>query len=257
MRLAEIAKSVETLLIDQGHLIRLPIDRTIVYVGDTHGDRDATERILDRYPVEEHVLVFLGDTVDRGPDSPGNLSLILETKLHHPSSLYLLMGNHEVWAAAPFSPADFWDGLSPADRETMTRILSYLPYAAFHPAGVLALHGALPDLPSLDHIERVTVGSPAWRSMTWGDCHETEAYETSIAWGRPSFSRADFDRRSRQLEVQVLVRSHQPFAPTHLYDERCLTIFSSSAYGDGRRRVAILHPETQVHSAADLDLKDI
>jgi hypothetical protein len=60
-----------------------------------------------------------------------------------------------------------------------------------------------------------------------------------------------------QLGARVLVRSHQPFAPTYLFDDRCLTLFTSSAYGDGRRRVAVLHPERDVRTARDLDLIEI
>ena len=93
-------------------LILLPADKTAVFVGDTHGDREATEEVLRRFFDENHVLVFLGDYVDRGPDSFGNLRVLVEAKLAHPERIFLLMGNHEGWAVAPFVPADFWRSLS-------------------------------------------------------------------------------------------------------------------------------------------------
>jgi hypothetical protein len=59
------------------------------------------------------------------------------------------------------------------------------------------------------------------------------------------------------LGIQVLVRSHQPAAPTFLYGDRCLTLFTSRAYGDSIRRVAVLHSGKTVRSARDLDLVEI
>jgi len=257
MNLGQIAQACVPRWRKEGRLVRLPEDRTIVFVGDTHGDLDATKRVFATYPPSNHTLVFLGDAVDRGPDSAGNLTLILETKLRYPKAVHLLMGNHEAWAAASFSPADFWERLDGREVECLSESLLHLPLAAHHPAGVLAVHGAIPDLPTLRSIEDVAVGSAAWRAITWGDLHEKEAHETSIAWGRPSFSRTAFDERANRLGVRVLVRSHQPFSPTYMFDDRCLTIFSSSAYGDGPRRIALLHPGTSLQSARDLVLEEI
>ena len=256
MDLLATVRAVVPTLVEQGRLIGLDSDRTIVFVGDTHGDIDATERIFERHLRPDRTIVFLGDAVDRGSDSEGNLGLILRTKLDRPTSVYFLMGNHEGWAVAPFSPADFWDRLEPGAERTVASALAHLPFAAWHPAGVLGLHGALPDLSSLTALESIDLGSPAWRAITWGDWSD-ETESSSEAWGRPAFGRAAFQRRAESLNVRVLVRSHQPLAPTMLYDERCLTIFSSNAYGDGTRRVAVLRPGTNVRTARDLDLEEI
>ena len=239
-------------------LIRLPADRTIVFVGDTHGDREATERVLARFGVAEHTIVFLGDIVDRGPDSPGNLELILSEMIAHPGWVHLLMGNHEAWSVGPFSPADFWQSLTPGDAARIGDALSRLPLAAWHPAGVLAVHGALPDVASLDGIDAIELGSEAWRAITWGDWDVPRGDRLpSTGWGRPSFDRDAFERRTGRLRARVLVRSHQPFAPTLLFDDRCLTLFTSCAYGQGPRRVAILRPDRGVETARDLELIEI
>ena len=239
-------------------LVRLSSDRPVVFVGDTHGDREATERVLARFPVPEHVVVFLGDLVDRGPDSLGNLRLVLSETIARPDSVHLLMGNHEAWNVAPFSPADFWESLPEADAARLGEALSSLPLAAWHPAGVLAVHGALPDVPSLDALHAIELGSEAWRAITWGDWQESHGGGLPTAgWGRPSFDRDQFERRMEQLDARILVRSHQPYAPTYLFGNRCLTLFTSCAYGDGSRRVAVLRPDGQVETACDLDLIEI
>ncbi|MBC7099953.1 hypothetical protein H5T52_12770 [Candidatus Bipolaricaulota bacterium] len=56
-----LAAEFRKVLEKEPRLIRLPPERTTVFVGDTHGDREATEEVLRRYFDELHVLVFLGD----------------------------------------------------------------------------------------------------------------------------------------------------------------------------------------------------
>ena len=257
MELCRTAEAAASLFVEQGRLIQLAPDRAIVFVGDTHGDIDATERILTRYLVPDHTIVFLGDTVDRGPDSGENLDLILRTKLNHPTSIYLLMGNHEAWRVRPFAPADFWEHLDSQEQRIIADALSNLPFAAHHPSGVIGLHGALPDVSSLDAVSSIKLGSRTWRAITWGDWSDHGVDYTAEASGRPPFEHADFAARAPRLGIQVLVRSHQPLAPMYLFGERCLTIFSSSAYGTGPRSVAILRPYRNVKSARDLEIECI
>ena len=242
----------------EGRLIRLPEGKTIVFVGDTHGDREATETVLDRFLSPDHVIVFLGDYVDRGPDSEGNLRLLLETKLSHPDRVFLLMGNHEGWAVTPFSPADFWRRLDLQRERAYAETLSLLPFAAYHPQGVLALHGALPDVERVEEIERVQLGSADWRKITWGDWADAPGYVLDPGvFGRPTFGRDFFREVMDRLDLRVLIRSHQPHAPTYLFNGRCLTIFTSSAYGGTERTVAILRPGRPLRDARDLELTSV
>ena len=241
----------------EGRLIRLPEGKTIVFVGDTHGDREATERVLSYFLSSEYVIVFLGDYVDRGPDSAGNLKLLLEAKLSHPERVFLLMGNHEGWAVSPFSPADFWHSLPTYLQKEYAQALAHLPLAAWHPKGLLALHGALPDVELVSDIDHIQLGSSDWRKITWGDWADVPGYSAGDYFGRPTFGRDFFNEVMDRLGLKVLVRSHQPHAPTYLFDARCLTIFTSSAYGGGERTVAILRPDTPMRDARDLELKAI
>lgn len=251
----ELLAAAGELFREQGRLIRLPPGRTVVFVGDTHGDREATERVLDRFLGQGTVLVFLGDYVDRGPDSAGNLRLLLETKLSRPGEVFLLMGNHEGWGVSPFSPADFWHSLDPRRERMFAEVLSLLPFAAHHPDGLLALHGALPDVGGLGEIEDIALGSAEWRKITWGDWAEAPGYVIDPgAFGRPTFGRGFFAEVMGRLALRVLVRSHQPFAPPYLFDDRCLTIFTSAAYGGTTRTVAVLRPWQPLRTALDLEL---
>jgi hypothetical protein len=233
-------------------LVCLPDDRPIVYVGDIHGDREAVDAVLSQYSVPEYRVVFLGDIVDRGPHSLESLMAVVRAKHDSPDDIHVLMGNHEARAVAEFSPSSFWDELPQEALRHVANSLLHLPLAAWHPAGILALHGALPDVASLEKLDSIELGSPAWRAITWGDWAATER-EAAPFLERPVFGPQTFRERSAQLGVTILVRSHQPSAPLSLFEDRCLTLFSSTAYG-GARHVAVLRTDRKVDTTRDLEL---
>jgi len=237
-------------------LIRLSTDRPVVFVGDIHGDRVAVDTVFSRFPPPDYGIVFLGDIVDRGFDSLGALTRIVAGKQATPDCVHLLMGNHEARGIQRFSPADFWDGLPQDQSEELAQHLTKLPLAAWHPAGVLATHGALPEVSSLRGMEDVELGSTAWRALTWGDWVDEDRRET-IVGSRPAFGPTAFERRASALGITAHIRSHQPSAPTYLFADRCLTLFTSVAYGDGIRRVARLAMGKQVETARDLELIEL
>lgn len=255
----KLLDEAQAVLAREPRLIRLAdekVDR-VVFVGDTHGDLDASERVVEGHWSEGMVLVFLGDYVDRGPRSRENLEYLLKLKLEHPQRVYLLQGNHEGWAAFPFSPADFWKGLPRDLRQRCAGTLAHLPLALALPNGVLALHGALPSVERLEEIEEIAVGSDAWRQIVWGDWQDAPGLWVGELGGRPQFGRGHFDEEMEAFGMRVLVRSHQPHAPPYLFDDRCLTIFTSRAYGPRERTVAIASLDREIRTARDLVLKDV
>lgn len=77
--------------------------RTVYAIGDIHGRLDLLDRLLGilrqdaagRNEAERPILVFLGDYVDRGPESRGVLERIRETIAAGEFETIALMGNHE------------------------------------------------------------------------------------------------------------------------------------------------------------------
>jgi len=224
-------------------------------VGDTHGDLEATQAVVGRFFREDTVLVFLGDYVDRGPQSRENLQFLLRLKIAHPQRVHLLMGNHEGYQVRPFFPADFWLELEPEERNLFGHALLKLPLGAWLPGGLLALHGAPPWLERLEEVKGIRPGDEQWERIVWGDLRERPGRELGNWGGRPQLGRDYFERAMERLGMRVLVRSHQPDAPTYMFDHRCLTIFTSWAYVPVRT-VAILEPsQGDLADARDLQLE--
>jgi len=254
----ELLNEVEKRFAEEPNLIQLESAR-VIFVGDTHGDFEATEKIVHRYLKPGNKLVFLGDYVDRGPASVENVNFLLQQKIEHPDSLFLLMGNHEGYAVVNFHPADFWEGLDAELRQRYSEALSKLPLAVSTSNGIIALHGALPEVPSLGDINSIKLGSDEWHQITWGDWQEGGGKFLGFDpyTGRPQFGRGWFEEIMARFGKNVLIRSHQPNAPQVMYDRRCLTIFTSSAYRYyvPERTIALVDSERGVKRVDDVRIE--
>jgi len=256
----ELLDKAEKQFASEEKLIILESD-TLIFVGDTHGDLEATEKIIRRYLKSDNKLVFLGDYVDRGPASLENINFLLRQKIEHPDSIHLLMGNHEGYSVVSFHPADFWEGLDTELRQRYSEVLSKLPLAVSTQNGIIALHGALPDISGSEDIRRTELGSAEWRQITWGDWQEREGefLGTDPYTGRPQFGQGWFEEIMSRLGKSVLIRSHQPDAPSTMYSKRCLTIFTSSAYRYyvSERSIALVESKRVVKNTDDIEIEII
>lgn len=75
----------------------------VAVIGDVHGQVDQLGRILEQLQqlpdYERRWILFIGDLVDRGPDSKGALDIVLDLMVHHPKTT-AICGNHELAMAA-------------------------------------------------------------------------------------------------------------------------------------------------------------
>lgn len=73
----------------------------IVAVPDIHGELDQLTQLLsmldNRWGLDltKDKLIFLGDMIDRGPDSKGVLDTIMSLQQKYPNNVVALYGNHE------------------------------------------------------------------------------------------------------------------------------------------------------------------
>ena len=67
----------------------------LIAIGDIHGHREKLDNLLHQIqPREEDKFVFLGDYIDRGPDSRGVIEDLIDFRLLYPKTIFL-RGNHE------------------------------------------------------------------------------------------------------------------------------------------------------------------
>lgn len=90
---------------------------SLIYViGDIHGCLDKLQRLVAQ--CQQHAggrpktFVFLGDYIDRGPDSCGVVRFLIDLQSKLPQGVIALKGNHEAMALAAIdggvSPARLW-----------------------------------------------------------------------------------------------------------------------------------------------------
>jgi serine/threonine protein phosphatase 1 len=71
-----------------------------IAVGDIHGNLQALVDVLGQLRREvqpDDTVVFVGDYIDRGPDSKGCIDAILRFRSEIDADVVTLMGNHEDW----------------------------------------------------------------------------------------------------------------------------------------------------------------
>lgn len=256
MKFEDLVDQSSQIFEKEPRLIRLPSKGKAVFVGDTHGDLDASEKVIFHYLKSSYRIVFLGDYVDRGEDSEANILFLLQKKVEYPEQIFLLSGNHEGFMVKALYPANFWESLSIERREVYGRIFSKFPLSVTTENGILALHGALPDLESLEEINRIEIGGEQWDRIVWGDFVERKNGWIGNLWGRPQFGEAYFEALMERYQKKVLIRSHQPHAPLWMFKKRCITIFTSHAYLPVRT-IVVVDLEREIRNGRDLRIERI
>jgi len=130
----------------------LPRGLRIYAVGDVHGRFDLLALLLDRVrqdaalnPAKSTKLIFLGDVIDRGPDSASVVQTLMAAT--HSDNLIVLRGNHEQTMLAALS----------GDRDAMDIWLRFGGDATLRSWGISEadLRG---DREALIDVGRATVG---------------------------------------------------------------------------------------------------
>lgn len=155
------------------------IQGPIAVIGDLHGHTEKLSTVLNLLRKTPHFerrwIVFIGDFVDRGPDTKGTIDLILELMKEHPRTT-AIMGNHEFamcsalgWlpGSEAFSWGDRWIshynsdptfesyGAAPGDLVELAKnvpdshreFLINLPWCVEHPQLLFVHAGLDPNMP--------------------------------------------------------------------------------------------------------------
>jgi serine/threonine protein phosphatase 1 len=104
---------------------------TTVAIGDIHGNCHALEDVLEQLTGElsdDDTVIFLGDYIDRGPDSKACIDRILAFRAESRAKVVTLLGNHEDWLLRTIRDATRHSWL--LGMEAFETIASYSPVAA-------------------------------------------------------------------------------------------------------------------------------
>lgn len=94
-------------------------------IGDVHGQFSALKKLLEKLPInwQEDELIFLGDLVDRGPESKEVIDFVMKLYTEKPNQVRVLKGNHEEMLLESYNNKD--DFLHWLDNGGNTTYASY------------------------------------------------------------------------------------------------------------------------------------
>lgn len=179
---------------------------SVYLIGDVQGCHAALKRLLNTidFSPSRDTLYFLGDLVNRGPDSLGVLR-----QLHQWSgSAYALLGNHDIHLLAvhagilPLHASDtLQDVLNAPDAAELMDWLRDRPFA-FHEHGWLMVHAGV--LPSWDVAQTLDLSQELHMALTDADWVD---HLRDLFASQPAHWRDDWPRTERlRVAVNALTR---------------------------------------------------
>lgn len=172
--------------------------RDLAIVGDIHGDSQRLSRLLEHLAGSNRLIIFVGDYVNRGPNSIGVLELLCELCERQPDAVRCLIGNHELALLEYLDSGDF--GAFAALGGAMT-IRSYMP--APHGDVHAAFRAAFPER----HRKFLNSLLPFWESEELLVSHA--GYDPASPWDR---------------SIDVMARRRHPGMFHHLHRPRPLVV---------------------------------
>ena len=208
----------------------------IFAIGDIHGCADKLKALMKEIPVDyaNDTLVFIGDYIDRGPDSFEVVDYLVDLKKEHPDIVFL-KGNHEDMLQKYLEGTDRFTYLFNGGQKTLDSYLNRTNKSEFSP------------IPS-DHLE-------FYQSLVLH--YETEDYlfvhaglrekiplkkqnPQELLWIREDFIDSKFDFGKR------VIFGHTPFAEPLLLSNK-IGIDTGAVYGN--RLTCVQLPEIIFFSA--------
>jgi serine/threonine-protein phosphatase PP1 catalytic subunit len=222
----------------------LSLTAPISVVGDIHGklgDLQAVFRLAGA-PSGARYL-FLGDYVDRGPNSLECICLLLCAKLLFPADVFLLRGNHESADMCELGGfgAECLGLYDPLLFLEFMTVFDVLPIAAVLNGRVFCVHGGISEsftsLANLRKMKRplAVLESPLLTDLLWADpSSNCGGWQPSSRGASQTYGRDAVAAFFAKTGLTMICRAHEvapdgvhfPFAPDH----SVVTIFSCSNY---------------------------
>lgn len=221
----------------------IEIDAPVVICGDIHGQFSDLIRIFNHHGFPPKVnYLFLGDYVDRGPQSIEVIVLLMAYKVKYPDNFFMLRGNHET------QPINFHYGFHTECQRRYSSALYYqfqkpfawMPICALVGGRILCMHGGLsPMLERMDqlrHLQR-PLDNPPNPSMIldllWADPDLwNRGWNVNTRGASFTFGADVIAKMCNVLDIDLICRAHQVVQDGYEFsaDRRLVTLFSAPHY---------------------------
>uniref|UniRef100_F1LB22 Serine/threonine-protein phosphatase n=2 Tax=Ascaris TaxID=6251 RepID=F1LB22_ASCSU len=254
--LLEMITTARVLFSGESALVEVGIP--LVIVGDIHGQYTDLQRIFCAVgrPGKTRFL-FLGDYVDRGPQSLECIASLVAWKIAYPKRVFLLRGNHEF--ASVNREYGFYDEL--AQRFSVAQamqlwkefndLFSVFPFAALVKGRILCMHGGLsPHLESIADIKNIR--------MPVAECF-ADTLEQDLVWSDPKLDLKGFEpnklrnvsvafgedvvyKACKKMGLDLVVRAHQVMENGYGFfaGRKLVTVFSAPMYAELNNKGAVM-----------------
>uniref|UniRef100_A0A7E4WAV6 Serine/threonine-protein phosphatase n=1 Tax=Panagrellus redivivus TaxID=6233 RepID=A0A7E4WAV6_PANRE len=202
----------------QSSLVRVPKDMLPATIfGDIHGQfRDLRIAMHTIGEPGEMTYVFLGDYVDRGPQSIEAVCLLLALKIRHPHRVFLLRGNHEdynttlIYGFYDECQRKYQDDTEQLVFQNFIHVFNCMPFSALIGEKILCMHGGLsPDLEKLDDIN-TTIKRPTMVPL--------HGLATDLVWSDPGACNVGWSQSTRGISFSYDDSVIEQFCLRHKLD---------------------------------------
>jgi protein phosphatase len=242
----QVLEDATDVLSGAGALVKLEPTGTAIVVGDLHGDLTSLNTIIQQSGFltlmanhEPVRLIFLGDYVDRGEQSPAVYFTVLSLKLAFVEQVVLLRGNHEGPADLKAQPHDLPLFLQHRFKEHWSKVyekmcqsFNCLSIAAYVNGRYLMVHGGLPEVCSLQDLAQAPnlhPNQPFLEQLLWNDPDEQVHGNVASPRGAGNlFGKDTTNTVLTRLNAKILIRGHEatPDGYKFNHDGKVLTLFS-------------------------------
>jgi len=213
----------------------------VTLCGDVHGDFEDVLEIFEIFgEPPEGRYAFLGDYVDRGPNSVQTFILLLCYKIKYPSDFYLIRGNHETSSLnqyfgfcdevlSRYSNFNAW--------KCFLEVFNVLPVAVLVDDNIIGVHGGLSSrIKTIDELECINrklddPTQPPYNDILWNDPYEGLGFSTSARDGCYLWGSDVTEEFLNRNSLKMVVRGHQSVDGfTFNHNNQVLTVFSAPCY---------------------------
>ncbi|ORD93926.1 PP4C [Enterospora canceri] len=217
------------------------VSSPVCVLGDIHGQYSDLVQLLELVEKPgECTYVFLGDYVDRGPNSISVVLLLFCYKILYPKRVFMLRGNHEQRAINKIY--GFYDETMKAYEDThvwqmINEVFDFFSIAAVIDMKYFCVHGGISNRVTLNKLKRYdrserTKDDDIANDLFWSDPFNKLGCLPNQRGSGVLFGVDIVKNFLMQNNLELIIRSHQLVHQGHKFDLHglCLTIWSAPNY---------------------------